>query len=207
MVEMSREDVYYADENAHISTVAMSLALDGYLDPQEQRDFYRHLQHCQECHDQWLMWRQLGDMLQVEPLLGPAPGFAARVTQRIASHDRRRERVLGGLVLVGGTLLIWSLVVLGAALTSSVWLAANPSAQIQALEFLGYVGQFVAVIVSNLTSLRDSVLGGVPALPALALFSLAFLATAWLWVKLVSPGWAGAIGVNGTVTGFGRRQE
>jgi hypothetical protein len=207
MIEMSRDDIYYAEENAHVSTVMMSLALDGYLDAEEQHGFQHHLQQCQYCRDRWLLWRQLGDMLQVEPLLGPAPGFPARVSQRIAGHDRRRERLLGSLVLVGGTLLIWSLVVLGAALTSSVWLVANPGAQIQALEFLGYVGQFVAVIVGNLTSLRDSVLGGGPALVGLALVSLALLAMAWLWVKLVSPGWTAAMGVNGAVSEFSRKQE
>lgn len=207
MVEMSREDIYYADGDAHVSTVMMSLALDGYLDEEEQHGFQRHLQHCQDCRDQWLVWRQLGDMLQVEPLFGPAPGFAVRVDQRIASRDRRRERLLGGLVLVGGTLLIWSLVVLGAALTSSVWLAANPGAQIQVLEFLGYVGQFIAVIVGNLTSLRDSVLGGGQALMGLALVSLALLAMAWLWVKLVAPSWTAAMGMNGAVTEFSRKQK
>jgi predicted anti-sigma-YlaC factor YlaD len=207
MMEMSQAHVRGADPGDHISTAMMSLALDGFLDGEELHAFHDHLQGCQECRDGWLVWQQLGEMLQVEPLLGPAPGFAARVDQRVADYGRRRERLLGGLVLVGGTALIWSLLVLGAALTSSVWFAANPGAQVRALEFLGYLGQFVAVVVGNLTALRDNMLGGVPVMTALVLFSMALLATAWLWIALVSPGRAEAVGVNGTVANLGREKE
>lgn len=206
MGETSYQDIHNVDWSAHVSTVMMSLALDGFLDEAERQAFHGHLQHCQNCHDRWLKWQQLGDMLQMEPLLGPAPGLVARVDQRIGAYDKRRERLLGGLVLVGGTVLIWSLLVLGAALAGSVWLAANPGAQVQALELLGYLGQFVAVVVANLTALRDSMLGGVSSVPVLVLFSLALLVTAWLWITLVSPGPARAVGMNGAATDFGREQ-
>ena len=93
---------YFYDPAGHISTVAMSLALDGFLDHKERRQIDQHVLACAACAARWATWRHLDDVLQTEPLVGPAPGFAARVDRKLADRQKRRERWLRGLRRTGG---------------------------------------------------------------------------------------------------------
>ncbi|MCS6844239.1 MAG: zf-HC2 domain-containing protein [Caldilineales bacterium] len=167
--------------------MTMSLALDALLSPPEQQAFHQHLASCAQCRSRWLTWQQLDRMLMAAPLVGPAPGFVARVDQRLRRRQASRERLLGGLVLIGGTLLVWTLVVLSAAVAVALWLATNPTAQLHLAELLGFVGQLVALAVGNLLALRSG-LAASAAAPLVTLFlSVLLVALAFLWLRLIPP--------------------
>lgn len=171
----------------HISTVALSLALDGLLTPEEQRAFDLHLHRCPSCRSRWLTWQQLDRMLSAAPLVGPAPGFARRVDQRLHRRQRRRERLLGSLVLVGGTLLAWTAVVVSTLLAVGAWLALNPTAQLHLGELIGVLGQLAGLAVSSLLAARQELVGS-PALPVVTLLaSMVLLGLAVLWLRLIPP--------------------
>ncbi|MCA9870941.1 MAG: hypothetical protein KC487_11280, partial [Anaerolineae bacterium] len=119
----------------------------------------------------------------VEPFAGPAPGFALRVDDLVQREQRRKERILGGVVLVGGTVSIWMVAALSVAITVLVGLAIAPGARWQIAEYLGFGSQAVAVVVRSVTALRDSLLtmpgpGGLVA----ALCVLVALMALWVWL-------------------------
>lgn len=184
----------------HVSTDVMSLALDGLLDPKERHQFDEHLHGCEACRGHWTKWQHISNVMQVEPFVGPAPGFALRLNRRFNERQQRRERVLGGVVLIGGTLSIWTLLLLGLVLTTSVWLAVRPDARVEAIEYFGFGGQLVAVLVNNLSSLRDALFGLAPS-PAVVIAVGCALAVAGLvWMKLVLFGGVSSHGFASNVT-------
>ena len=65
----------------------------------EQQEFDAHMNACEVCRGQWLTWRRISDVFQVEPFTAPAPGFMLRVDQAVQRDEKRRERLWGGLVL------------------------------------------------------------------------------------------------------------
>lgn len=176
-----------SEPTGHVSTIAMSLALDNLLSPEEQDAFHQHLVSCARCRSRWLTWQQLDRMLMAAPLVGPAPGFVARVDQRLRQRQTRRERLLGGLVLIGGTLLVWTVVVMSAAVAAGLWLATNPAAQLHLGELVGFVGQLAALAVGHLLALRSG-LAASAAAPLVTLFlSVLLVALAFLWLRLIPP--------------------
>ena len=104
----------------------MSLALDGLLADAEQATFDQHLAACEPCRARWLKWQRISDVLWYEPFAGPAQGFALRVDSLVQHEQRRKERMLGGLVLVGGTVSIWAVMALSVAITVLVGLTVSP---------------------------------------------------------------------------------
>ncbi|MCB0201999.1 MAG: zf-HC2 domain-containing protein [Caldilineae bacterium] len=166
-----------------IFSESMSLALDGMLADAEQAAFDQHLAACEPCRTRWLKWQRISDVLWVEPFAGPAPGFALRVDDLVQREQRRKERILGGVVLVGGTVSIWMVAALSVAITVLVGLAIAPGARWQIAEYLGFGSQAVAVVVRSVTALRDSLLtmpgpGGLVA----ALCVLVALMALWVWL-------------------------
>lgn len=182
----------------HLSTESMSLALDGLLEATEQREFDAHLSACDMCHAQWLKWRRISDAFRVEPFTAPAPGFMLRVDQAVQRDERRRERLWGGLVLVGGTLSIWTVLLMGLALTLTVGMTAFTGAQVDPLRYLGLGGQAAAILVESLTTIRDGLLAMLPG-PAVTVALAAVLAVlALIWLRLVrSPGRRSGVSGNG----------
>ena len=169
----------------HLSTESMSLALDGLLDATGQQDFDAHLNACEVCRAQWLKWRRISDVFQVEPFTAPAPGFMLRVDQAVQRDEKRRERLWGGLVLVGGTLSIWTVLLMGLALTMTVGMTVFSGAQVDPLSYLGLGGQAAAVLVQSLTTIRDGLLTMLPG-PAATIGLAAVLAVLTLiWLRLV----------------------
>ena len=153
---------YSDNQNQHLSTESMSLALDGFLDEAERLFFDEHVQTCALCQGDWTAWQQLARLFQEEPFVGPAPGFALRVNRRLRAEQQRRERMLGGLVLVGGTLSIWSVLVAGATLATAIWLIVSPTARLQALEMVAYIGQLLALSANAVVTWRDALLTVLP---------------------------------------------
>lgn len=173
------------DHAHHVSSEAMSLALDSLLDAAELQAFHSHLAHCQSCRQRWQSWQSFSDVLQVEPLVGPRPGFVLRVNDQLRRRQQRRERWAGGLVLVGGTVSIWALLMAGLVLTVLTWSALNPAVRVAALQYVGFVGQFIALIVNYLGSLSRGAVAGMPVQALLLVFSCVLLLGFIVWVKLI----------------------
>lgn len=170
--------------NEHsVFSESMSLALDGLLADAEQETFDQHLAACEPCRTRWLKWQRISDVLWVEPFAGPAHGFALRVDSLVQHEQRRRERMLGGLVLVGGTVSIWAVAALSVAITVLVGLAVTPGARWQIAEYFGFGSQAMAVVVRSVAALRDSLLTMPgPGVLAAALCVLVALMALWAWL-------------------------
>lgn len=191
------EETYLYEPPGHISTIAISLALDAQLEADERAEFEQHLVSCPACRERWITWQNLDQRLQAEPLVGPMPGFVARFDQRLAARQRRRERLLGGAVLIGGTVSIWSLLLLGLGIVAVFSLGTSPSVRMQAIELVGFGGQLLALVVNNVVALRDGVVGGLPAPALIMLAGAVLLILAFFWLRLIPPsqmssaGWSG----------------
>ncbi len=190
--------------NEHeIFSESMSLALDGLLAEGEQDAFDQHLAACEPCRTRWLKWQRISDALWVEPFAGAGQGFALRVDSLVQHEQRRRERMLGGLVLVGGTVSIWAVAALSVAITVIVGLAVAPGARWQVAEYFGFGSQAAAVVLRSATALRDSLLTMPgPGVLAAALCVLLGLIALWAWLVFWSGGGqqgvaAGETGRNG----------
>ena len=169
----------------HLSTELMSLALDGLLDATEQQEFDTHLNECEVCRAQWLKWRRISDVFRVEPFTAPASGFMLRVDQAVQRDEKRRERLWGGLVLVGGTLSIWTVLLMGLALTLTVGATVFTGAQAEPLKVLGIGGEAAAVLVQSLTTIRDGLLAMLPG-PAVSVgMAVVLTVLALIWLRLV----------------------
>lgn len=172
----------------------MSLALDGLLSDAERAVFDQHLLSCEPCRARWLKWQHISDVLWQEPFAGPAQGFALRVDSLVQHQQRRKERMLGGLVLVGGTVSIWTVMALSAAIAVFVGFTVTPAARYQIAEYLAFAGRALGVVVDSVASVRDGLLTMPgPAALAVALCILAGLIA--LWVRLVfwnNPSQSGA---------------
>lgn len=169
----------------HVTSEVMSLALDDLLDTADRRQFDLHLQGCDLCRSQWTKWQHISNVMQMEPFVGPAPGFALRLNQRFYQQQQRRERMLGGIVLIGGTLAIWTLLVLGLLLSTSVWLTIQPEARVDTIQYLGFGGQLVALLINNLSTLRSAVLALAPSPATIVVVGFALAIAGLIWIKLV----------------------
>jgi predicted anti-sigma-YlaC factor YlaD len=97
----------------------MSLALDKSLAQGEARCLEEHLRQCPTCQEEWEAMQRVSRLFTDAPLMGPPPGFADRVMQRLAQRQAHRQRLLAGTALLVACL---SLVAL--ALPETVrWLA------------------------------------------------------------------------------------
>lgn len=175
---------YSDNQYQHISAESMSLALDGLLGGAERLSFDEHLQTCSACRVDWTTWQDLARLFQEEPFVGPAPGFALRVNRHLSARRQKRERMLGSLVLVGGTLSVWSVLVAGVILAIAIWLVINPTARVQMLEMLAYAGQLLALAASNSLLLRDTLLRFLPMPVLLALLGACAAAIALFSARL-----------------------
>lgn len=197
---MDEPMVKIADETSgHLSTESMSLALDELLDATEQQEFDAHLTTCEVCRAQWLKWRRISDVFRVEPFTAPAAGFMLRVDQAVQRDEKRRERLWGGLVLVGGTLSIWTVLLMGLALTLTVGATVFTGAQAEPLKILGISAEAAAVLVQSLMTIRDGLLAMLPG-PTVSVGLAAVLAVlALIWLRLVrSSGRRSDVSGNGT---------
>ena len=169
----------------HLSTELMSLALDGLLESGEQREFHAHLQECEACRGQWLKWRRISDVFQVEPFRAPTPGFILRVDQAVLRDEKRRERLWGGLVLVGGTLSIWTILLMGLALTLTAGMTVSSGVRLDLKQLLGIGGLLVTSIVQDLTVIRDGLLVMLPDPAVTAGLVAVLVVLALIWLRLV----------------------
>jgi anti-sigma factor RsiW len=169
-------------------TDLMSLSLDGMLSLEEQQRLDQHLSACPTCQVTWSKWQRISHVLTVQPFAGPPPGFAMRLDSALQRREQRHERVLAGWVLAGGTLAVLALIVLGTALTTTLWMASAPAARVQLVETLGFAGQFGALVFQNLAAIRDGVAALLPDPVLMLVSALALITAAAIWVRLVFYG-------------------
>ena len=91
----------------------ISLKLDGMLDPQEKVRLDRHLEQCNQCRAQSLLWQAIDQRLYAAPVPELSPNFSHQVAARIARQERQRNLQVG-LVLTVLTVLVWALGLVGA---------------------------------------------------------------------------------------------
>ncbi len=132
--------------NSHISTEQISLALDKRLSPQDLVSAQEHLTGCPTCRQEWDAWHVLGNRFAQAPLIGPAPGFVQRFEQRLHRHQANRRNLLGGVVLLTGSVSLWSLLALFGAIFGIAWVSAHPA-------WAGSVVQFAVRLAHTLQPL------------------------------------------------------
>ena len=128
---------------------------------------------------------ELSELFQSAPLTAPAPGFAARVTHRVAETRARQEVRRGVSFLSGGLLLLLlltlpSLVGMGMLigdLSSPTLISTGISTLTSLFSALRSVGDAVALLLAAALSTPAAVLA--PAYITIA------LATMFVWVRLM----------------------
>lgn len=81
----------------------MTRALDGGVSDPEWERVQAHLQACQACAQTWLALQQVDRLLRAAPLATPPPDFARRAARVALETERRRQRLVGGIVLLVGS--------------------------------------------------------------------------------------------------------
>ena len=90
----------------------ISLKLDGMLDAQDKVRLDRHLEQCNQCRMQSVLWQVIDQRLHAAPVPELAPNFSHLVAERIARQERQRN-VQIGLALTVLTVLVWALGLVG----------------------------------------------------------------------------------------------
>jgi predicted anti-sigma-YlaC factor YlaD len=164
----------------------MSLALDRSLTQSEARGLEEHLRRCPTCQEEWEAMQRVSRLFADAPLMGPPPGFADRVMQRVAQRQARRQRLLAGTAL-----LVVCLSLVALALPETVrWLAllwqviTEPS-------LLSHGAKLTAQLLDLAESLGRAcwlVVTALPSLGQVALLGYSFLVLALtaLWIRLVA---------------------
>lgn len=165
----------------------MSLALDQSTTEDEVHCLKEHLERCPACQEEWRAMQRISLLLTDAPLIGPAPGFAARVIQRLARRQARRQRLLAGVALLVACLglgalalpeivrllaMLWQVVSQPSLLSHGAKLVAQ---LLNLAESLGRACRLVITVFSS--SLNQ---------PALLGYSLLVLALTALWIRLVA---------------------
>jgi len=177
----------------HDYSELMSLALDGMLNDGEQQRLDQHMAACPGCQATWSSWQRISHVLTAEPFAGPPQGFALRFDNVLQRQEERHERVLAGWVLAGGTLVVLSLIMLGTALTTALWMALTPNVRGELVDTLGFAGQFAALVFQNLAAVRDGVAALLPDPLIMLAVALALVLAGAAWVGLVFFGGRGSM--------------
>lgn len=165
-------------------TVMMSLALDGMLSSEEQKAFEGHLRSCVGCQGHWVRWQQVDALLAAEPVAAPAPDFSARVLERVSQRGQRQRRLLGGALLLGGSLSVWGMVLLSLAGAALLWVLSDPSVAVHGAQVLSQLLGAGSLLVKAVGLGLESLVGP-SVLPLLLTFVCVMMALTVLWARLV----------------------
>jgi anti-sigma factor RsiW len=161
----------------------MSLLMDGMLSAEEQEALEAHLRLCTGCQAEWARWRQVDALLASEHVLVPSPGFGAGVLERVGQHRRRQRRLLGGALLLGGSLSVWGMVLLALAAAALLWVLSDPRVAVHGAHVLS---QLLAAGGLLVTAVRLGLVGmtSPSVLPFLVTYACAVMALTALWIRL-----------------------
>jgi anti-sigma factor RsiW len=171
----------------------MSMALDGLLDADGERNLQQHLATCRACQAEWQALQQVSALLRQSPMAGPPLGFAIRVDRRLAEKEKKRRQTFGRLALLTGSLslagvTLAAVIMIGVGLLAWHSFGSAPAVQegagavSQVASGMGLVGRGAALFLKDLL-----VRYGPPLLVVLGI-SLAFLAGIWAWLFYRRPG-------------------
>ena len=165
----------------------MSLALDQRLTQGEVRCLEEHLGQCPACQEEWEAMQRVSRLFADAPLMGPPPGFADRVMQRLARRQTRRRRFLAGIALLAACLGLGAFAlpeIIG--LLATLWqVVSQPSLwscgaqlMVQLLGLAESLGGACWLVTTALFSSFDQ--------PALLGYSFLVLALTAFWIRLVA---------------------
>jgi predicted anti-sigma-YlaC factor YlaD len=164
----------------------MSLALDQSLTQVEARCLEEHLRRCPTCQEEWESMQRVSRLFTDAPLMGPPPGFADRVMQRLAQRQARRQRFLAGAALLVVCLSLVALAlpetvrwlaVLWQVITEPSLLSHGAKLVAQLLDLAEALVRACWLIITVLPSLNQ---------PALLGYSFLVLALTAFWIRLVA---------------------
>lgn len=164
----------------------MSLALDQRLAQDEVRGLEEHLRQCPTCQEEWEAMRCISRLFTDAPLMGPPPGFADRVMQRLAQRQARRRGILAGVALLAACLSLGAL-----ALPETIRLLAMFWQVMTEPTLLSHSAKLLAQLLNLGESLGGACWLVITALssslnqPALLGYSFLVLALTALWIRLV----------------------
>ena len=165
----------------------MSLALDQSLTQGEVRCLEEHLARCPTCQEEWEAMQRVSRLFTDAPLMGPPPGFADRVMQRLARRQARRQRLLAGAALLVACLslgalalpeIVGLLAVLWRVITEPSLLSHGAKLIAQLLNLAESLGRACWLIITALSSYLNQ--------PVLLGYSFLVLALTALWIRLVA---------------------
>jgi len=165
----------------------MSLALDQSLTQGEVHRLEEHLARCPTCQEECGAMQRVSRLLTDALLMSPPPGFAARVIQRLARRQARRQRLLAGVALLVACLglgalalpeIIRLLAVLWQVVSQPSLLSHGAKLIAQLLNVAESLGRACWLVTSALSSSLNQ--------PALLGYSFLVLALTAVWIRLVA---------------------
>lgn len=168
----------------HIPTEQFSLALDEQLSREDMEAMRQHVGSCASCRREWETWQDIAVRFEHAPMAGPRPGFVHRVEERLTRRSSLQRGVLGGTVLLTGSVTLWSLVALVGLMLVFTWLTLDPAAAGTLVTMAVRVAQTAAPITGAIDVLLDNVQPAALQL-LLLLVSAALLLAASTWGHVV----------------------
>ena len=172
----------------HRATELMSLRLDTMLEEDERLELDAHLADCALCQETWAAMRQVSMLFASAPMVAPMPGFASRVSERIARRQSRKQLVAGYVVLAGGLLLLLALpltYLAGPISTVGRAVAQQPEMVSDGLGLLARLGNIAGSLLEACWLLARAVFGVMP-MTFLAPCVLLAGALVVYWTRLIS---------------------
>ncbi|MGD8465592.1 MAG: zf-HC2 domain-containing protein [Anaerolineae bacterium] len=169
-------------------SLLMSLALDGMLAADEQRQLHQHLAGCAVCRAEWEAMQQASLLFDQPDMIGPPLGFAVRVERRLERQSQKQKRAFGGLAVLTSSLSLAGItvaVVLLVALAVLAWSSLGPegaSAVSQVASGVGLMGKGATLFLKELVARY--------VIPLLAVvgIGLVVLIGIWAWLFVHRPG-------------------
>lgn len=149
-----------ADHSDYLMLI--SLALDEMLEPEEKQRLDRHLDRCDTCRSQWILWQVIDQRLRVAPMPAPSPEFVYQVAERVRQQERQRTLRVG-LLLAVLTVFVWSIGLAGMGLVAASLVYTNLAWFTEMRQFLTSTWTMGSVVGHSLWG----VLIGLPTTPKL----------------------------------------
>ena len=170
----------------------MSELLDNRPGAAERRRLQYHLEGCRACQREWDSLRAVDELLSGAATVSPAAGFAVRFQARLVARRRRRQTLIGLLVLAAVTAFLL-LMGIGLSVASALWTWPATAAWVAGLlspveDSLAALGRAVADSIAVALVILRALTRVIGHPYFLSSASLTLLLTAvWLWIVGVRP--------------------